>query len=115
MLLREALPHKMRLPVSTRALRRAAQEEINNRQIRKFGYDNANEGFLRFEGSVGISISENEYYGNAIVAILEKDKMPLKIINTLSKKVIIDEETFELAMEIRLGVNEIEKKVQQLT
>lgn len=58
---------------------------------------------------VKISINDNGFYGNAIVAILEKDGAPVKIINKLSKEVIIDEEKFELAMEIRLGTNEIEK------
>jgi hypothetical protein len=58
---------------------------------------------------VKITLAENGFYGNAVVAILEKDKVPVKIINKLSKEVIIDEETFELNMEIRLGVNEIDK------
>jgi len=58
---------------------------------------------------VKISINEKGYYGNAVIAILEKDKEPVKIINKLSKQIIIDEETFELTMEIRLGINEIEK------
>ncbi len=58
---------------------------------------------------VKITLAENDFYGNAVVAILEKDKAPVKIINKLSKEVIIDDETFELNMEIRLGVNEIDK------
>lgn len=58
---------------------------------------------------VRLTINEDGFYGNAVVAILEKDDAPVKIISKLSKEVIIDEETFELNMEIRLGVNEIDK------
>ncbi len=58
---------------------------------------------------VDITINEDGFYGNAVVAILEKDNLPVKIINKLSKEVIIDEETFELNMEIRIGINEIDK------
>jgi molecular chaperone HtpG len=58
---------------------------------------------------VRLTINEGGFYGNVVVAILEKDNAPVKIINKLSKEVIIDEETFELNMEIRLGVNEIDK------
>jgi molecular chaperone HtpG len=58
---------------------------------------------------VKFTINEDGFYGNAVVAILEKNNSPVKIINKLSKEVIIDEETFELNMEIRLGFNEIDK------
>jgi len=58
---------------------------------------------------VKITLNENGFYGNAVVAILEKDNLPVKIINKLSKEVTIDEEIFELNMEIRLGSNEIDK------
>jgi len=56
-----------------------------------------------------ISIDEDGYFGNALVAILEKDGVPVKIINKLSKEIEIDNETFNLNMEIRLGENEINK------
>lgn len=58
---------------------------------------------------IEITIDEYGFYGNAVVAILEKDNLPVKIINKLSKEVVIDEETFELNMEIRIGINEIDK------
>jgi molecular chaperone HtpG len=58
---------------------------------------------------VRLTINEAGFYANVVVAILEKDDVPVKIINKLSKEVIIDDETFDLNMEIRLGVNEIDK------
>lgn len=58
---------------------------------------------------VKVLLNELEFYGNAVVAILEKDGKPVKAINKLSKEVEIDGETFDLNMEIRLGNNEIDK------
>ncbi|MBX3241637.1 MAG: ATP-binding protein [Chitinophagaceae bacterium] len=58
---------------------------------------------------VRMSINEAGFYGNAIIAILEKDERPTKVINKLSKEIVIDDEAFDLNMEIRMGTNEIEK------
>jgi len=58
---------------------------------------------------VRLTINESGFYANVVVAILERDDSPVENINKLTKDVIIDGESFELNMEIRLGINEIDK------
>ena len=58
---------------------------------------------------IKISINDLGFYGDALIAILEKDNVPIKALNKLSKQVEIDDSIFDLNMEIRLLDNEIEK------
>jgi len=56
-----------------------------------------------------IAIDQDGFFGNALIAVLEKDGTPVQKINKLSKQIVIDEDVFDLNMEIRLGENEIDK------
>lgn len=58
---------------------------------------------------VKLPLNELGFYGDALIAILEKDGTPTKSISKLSKEVEIDGESFDLKMQIRLGTNEIDK------
>jgi len=58
---------------------------------------------------IKLPIDHEGYFGNAMVAVLEKDNIPIKTISKLSKEIEIDDEVFDLNMEIHLGVNEINK------
>lgn len=58
---------------------------------------------------IQITFKENGFEGNAIVGIIEKNNIPVKKIERLSKKVRIDDEEFELSMEILYSTNKIIK------
>ncbi len=58
---------------------------------------------------IEFDFSENGYEGNVIVGLLEKDNLPVKVIDKLSKDIDIDGENYELSMELRYGINEIDK------
>lgn len=58
---------------------------------------------------IEFSFKENGFEGNAIIGLIEKGNLPVKVIDKLSKDVDIDGVNYELSMEIRYGTNEIEK------
>ncbi len=58
---------------------------------------------------IEFDFSENGYDGNVIIGIIEKDNIPVKVIDKLSKDIDIDGENYELSMDIRYGTNEIDK------
>jgi hypothetical protein len=58
---------------------------------------------------ITFDFKENGLEGNAKIGIIEKDEAPVKEIEKLSKNIDIDDEVYELSMEISYCQNEIEK------
>ncbi len=58
---------------------------------------------------IDILFNENGFEGNAIVGVIEKNGLPVKKIERLSKIVRIDDEDFELSMELLYSTNKIVK------
>ncbi|MRG45691.1 metal-dependent phosphohydrolase [Chitinophaga sp. SYP-B3965] len=69
-------------------------------------YSWGNEDYIR---EIKISLNEDGFQGDVLVAILEKDAAPVSIINKLSKEVEVEGTTFDLSLEITIGENEIKK------
>lgn len=58
---------------------------------------------------IDIVFNESGFEGNAIIGVIEKNNLPVKKIERLSKTVRIDDEDFELSMELLYNTNKIIK------